>query len=71
MKFLTRDQIDDLCVNQDIRKGYEEFKKQVKFKVSIIDLYCMCHFRSGEVDVFVKYYLHNSNKVLVFEYTVE
>lgn len=71
MKFLTKEQIEDLCVNQDIRKGYEEFKKQIKFKVSIIDLYCMTHFMSGEVDVYVKYYLYNSNKVKLFKYVIE
>lgn len=71
MKFLDQEQINDLLTNKDIRKGYEEFKKQIKFKVSIVDLYCMTHFRSGEVDVYVKYYLYNSNKVKLFKYIVE
>ena len=72
MKFLNKEQIEEICYeNHNIWEGYKTFKNQIKFKVSILDLYCVCHFMSGEVEVYIKYYLYNSNKVKLFKYVIE
>ena len=43
MKFLNKEQIEEICYeNHNIWEGYKTFKNQIKFKVSILDLYCVC-----------------------------
>lgn len=72
MKFMSKYEIHELLSNNEwIAEGYNAFKKQMKNRWALVDLYCRCHFWQGSVTVYVEYYLYSTQEIKTFEYELD